>query len=364
MSLGDHLEELRARLILALLGLAVGMIVSLIFGKLILRAIEWPYDATVLKKQQATLKKYEETGGSPRQIEALGFVEAFFQTLTARLAADPNAAALDPNRVALLHDVSTAAVKGWFQKRNEAAGTAVPFDQRLRTIAPAEAFMAYLKISLISGLILTAPWVFYQIWAFVAAGLYPKERQYVHKAVPFSAGLFIVGALFFLFVIARITLGFFLRFGDAVGVASQWTLQTYISFVTVLMLVFGIAFQTPIAVFILVRTGLVSIATLRSARKFVILGLAFLAAVATPPDVVSQVALLVPLLGLFELGIILASFAERKAKAEKQKATGSESLPAPALPTPPADTTPPPAPDSESTPPPEDSGSDEVPPMS
>ena len=92
--------------------------------------------------------------------------------------------------------------------------------------------MAYMKISLIAGLILTAPWVFYQIWMFVAAGLYPKERQYVYKAIPFSAGLFIVGALFFLFVIAWVTLKFFLMFGDSVGVASHWTLQKYISFVT------------------------------------------------------------------------------------------------------------------------------------
>jgi sec-independent protein translocase protein TatC len=339
MSLGDHLEELRARLILAILGLVLGMVVSLIFGKAILRAIEWPYNATVLKQ----IKK---TGGSQQQKEALALVETVFQTLTARLAAEPNAAPeLDPKRVAFLHDVFTQAVKTWLHEPAGAGDAALPFDQRLRTIAPAEAFMAYMKISLIGGLILTAPWIFYQIWAFVAAGLYPKERQYVYKAVPFSAGLFIIGALFFLFVIARITLLFFLQFNTTVGVAPQWTLQTYISFVTVLMLVFGIAFQTPIAVFILVRTGLVQIATLRNARKYVMLGLAFLAAVATPPDVVSMIALLVPLYGLFELGIVLGWVAERRAKrnaqedaAPKPKPPSGPAGPAPApkLPEPPA----------------------------
>jgi sec-independent protein translocase protein TatC len=388
MSLGDHLEELRARLILALLGLALGMVVSLIFGKAILRAIEWPYKATVLEK-------LKDTGGSQRQREALALVDTVFQTLTDRLATDPNAPAdLDPKRVAFLHDVFTQAVKTWLHGPTGADDAALPFDQRLRTIAPAEAFMAYMKISLISGLILTAPWVFYQIWAFVAAGLYPKERQYVYKAVPFSAGLFIIGALFFLFVIARITLGFFLTFTDAVGAAAQWTLQTYISFVTVLMLVFGIAFQTPIAVFILVRTGLVGIATLRSARKYVMLGLAFLAAVATPPDVVSMVALLIPLYGLFELGIILGWLAERRTKRKAQEAAAPKPPTGPAAPaqtpklpdpTPPADSsapkpdadagTPKPpdadpsapeAPDSDSSAPepPETPPSDEVPPMS
>jgi sec-independent protein translocase protein TatC len=116
-----------------------------------------------------------------------------------------------------------------------------------------------------------------------------------------------------------LTLGFFLKFGDIVGTASNWTLQRYISFITVLMLVFGIAFQTPIAIFILVRTGLVSIATLRRVRKYVILGMAVVAAIATPPDVVSMISLLVPLYGLYELGIILALFAEKKAKEKAEE---------------------------------------------
>jgi sec-independent protein translocase protein TatC len=314
MSLGDHLEELRARLILALLGLAVGAIVSLIFGKQILRAIEWPYNTTILKRLQAT-------EGPRLEAEALVFVETFFTTLTNQLASDPNAPAdLDPKRVAFLHQVSTEAAKAWVRTQTAANDEPIPFGKRLQVLSPPEAFMAYMKISLISGLILTAPWVFYQIWMFVAAGLYPKERHYVYRAVPFSAGMFILGALFFLFVIARLTLGFFLGFGDVVGVASQWTLQRYVSFVTILMLVFGIAFQTPIAVFILVRLGIVSIKTLRNTRKYVLLGLAFLAALATPPDPLSMILLLVPLYGLFELGLILSIFAEKKAKQQEAAA--------------------------------------------
>jgi len=317
MSLGDHLDELRARLILALLGLFIGMIVCLIpfFGTRILRLIEWPYHRA-MGDRAARLQKAEV----PQvQTEALALVDTVFNTLTDRLASDPNAPHdLDPNRVAFLHNVSAQAVKAWVQEKY-----VVPRgnDSSLVSLAPAEAFMAYMKISLISGLILTAPWVFYQIWMFIAAGLYPKERHYVYRAIPFSAGLFIAGALFFLFVIAYWTLKFFLMFGDTVGVASQWTLQKYISFVTVLMLVFGLAFQTPIAVFILVRTGLVPIQTLRSYRKYVLLGLAFVSAVATPsPDPFSMLALLIPLYGLYELGILLSVFADKKAKKQKAEA--------------------------------------------
>jgi sec-independent protein translocase protein TatC len=316
MSLGDHLEELRARLILAVLGLFVGTVVSLIFGTRILKFIEIPYEMAVRGRIKAT--------DVPQiQKDMLAFVGTFFDTLTQQLATDPNASTLklDPRQIEVLRKVSAQAVQVWVEETHGGtAGKPLPFDWQLRSMAPAEAFMAYMKVSLISGLILTAPWVFYQIWAFVAAGLYPIERRYVYRAVPFSAGLFIVGALFFLFVIAYFTLVFFLKFGDVVSIASTWTVQKYISFVTILMLVFGIAFQTPIAVFVLVRTGLVSIQTLRNYRKYVILGLAFVSAVATPsPDPFSMLALLIPLYALYELGIVLSIFAAKKARAREKE---------------------------------------------
>ena len=318
MSLGDHLEELRARLILALLGLFVGMIVCLIppVGTRILRLIEWPYQRARADRT-AKLQKVE----APRvEGEALALVDTLFETLTDHLARDPNAPHdLDPKRVAFFHGVSTQAVKAWMQKKEYVAPPETL--SSLIVIAPAEGFLAYMKVSLICGLLLTAPWVFYQLWMFVAAGLYPKERRYVYKAVPFSAGLFVVGALFFLFVVAYLTLKFFLMFDDSVGVASQWSLQKYISFVTLMMLVFGLAFQTPIAVFILVRMGLVGIKTLRAYRKYVVLGLAVVSAIATPsPDPLTMLALLVPLYGLYELGILMALFAEKKTKEQETQA--------------------------------------------
>jgi len=306
------LEELRARLILALLGLVVGVAVSLIFGTQILHILEWPYNKAIRDRAEKRLA----ADAPQREAEAVSLVDAFFKTLTDRLASDPNAAPdLDPKRVAFLHEVSVQAVKEWVQEKHSTAKYELG---SLISLAPAEAFMAYMKIAMIAGLILTCPWVAYQLWMFVAAGLYPKERQYVYKAVPFSAGLFVIGAFFFLFVIAWFTLKFFLIFGDTVNVASQWTLQKYVSFITVLMLVFGLAFQTPIVVFVLVRTGLVAIKTLRSYRKYVVLGLAIVAAVATPsPDPLSMLALLIPLYGLYELGILLSIRAEKKAQQKK-----------------------------------------------
>lgn len=314
MSLGDHLEELRARLILALLGLTIGAIVSLIFGKHILAFMRKPYDNA--------MRTYVVETETPRmQSELLTFVDLFFQTLTTRL--DPNEPQIDPNRIQFLQEVSVDAVKAWIQKTQiDVDGKPLPAGRELQTLAPAEAFMSYMKISFVAGLILTSPWVFYQLWMFVAAGLYPKERRYVHIAIPFSAGMFVVGALFFLFLVAPMAFNFFLSFGaKVVGVASNWTLQQYISFVTIMMLVFGIAFQTPIAVFILVRTGLVPIVTLRNVRKYVLLGMAFVSAVATPSgDIYSLILLLIPLYGLYELGIFLSAIAEKKAKQKELQA--------------------------------------------
>jgi sec-independent protein translocase protein TatC len=194
-------------------------------------------------------------------------------------------------------------------------------EARMMSIAPAEGFASYMKITFIAGLIITSPWVFYQLWMFIAAGLYPHERRYVQTTVPFSATLFVGGALFFLFVVAKITIRFLVFFNETVlNVDSRFTFPNYISFVTLLMLVFGLAFQTPIAIFILNKTGLVSIKTFTKSRRYVILAVFVIGAVLTPPEPVSQITLAVPLYALFELGILLCWISERR----KQKALASK----------------------------------------
>lgn len=230
MSLGDHLEELRMRLLLALAGLAVGAVICLFFGKTIIFFLQAPYNK------------------------------------------------LMP-------------------------------DRPLIVLAPAEAFLTYMKISLIAGLVVASPWVFYQIWMFIAAGLYPHEKKYVHIAAPFCAILFITGSLFFVFIISPISLAFFLKFGSFINVTSNWTFQKYISLMSVLMLVFGVAFQTPIAIFFLNKTGLVSLKALTRSRKYVLFAVVVIAAMVTPPDVVSQIALAIPLYVLFELSIVICRIA-------------------------------------------------------
>ena len=322
MSLGDHLEELRMRMIRALLGLGIGCILCLVFGRSIIRFMQGPYDDATAELQfnidlkfQADLDKGTMTDGLRQELKDNGLIVSS-----------------DVNDVKVKRKGYLFSKKRWLinsrkdrycakieKAKNKGKYKLNIYELKpLQVIAVAAGFISYIKIALIAGLLLTSPWVFYQLWMFVAAGLYPHEKRYVHIAAPFSAVLFVAGALFFLIVVAPLTLKFLVSFNRRVlDVNSQFTFQHYISFVSHLMLVFGIAFQTPTAIFFLNRTGLVSIAALNKSRKFVVLTIFIVAAMATPPDVISQVTLAIPLYILFELGILLSYISSRRRKSQE-----------------------------------------------
>ncbi|MFC1780968.1 twin-arginine translocase subunit TatC [Planctomycetota bacterium] len=315
MSLGDHLEELRARLLLAITGLLLGTTICLFFGTRIIRFIEKPY-----------LDVYKSRGAKSQSDEGIrSVIEEVFRRTREKLTSDPNFPSVEPEIEEYVYRFSSEAITAFINDPNNNLIDS-PVDQtsiapRLQTLAPADGIISYIKIALMAGLILSSPWVFYQLWMFVAAGLYQHEKKHIQTAVPFSAVLFVTGALFFLMVVAPLTLKFLVKFNQSVlGASSNFTFADYISFITMLMLVFGIAFQTPIAIFFLTKTGLVSIESLCKSRKFVIFGIFIVAAMATPPDVVSQVTLAIPLYALFELGILLSWLAERRGKKAKKNA--------------------------------------------
>lgn len=293
MSFGEHLEELRSRLLLALVGVVVGAIACLIWGKQIFSFICRP-----------ALKALHTEG------EAVQLYTTHFS----------------------------------------------------------EAFTVYLKLALACGIIVASPWVLYQIWAFIASGLRPGERKFMRRYGPMSMVLFISGVLFLYYVVAPIILSFFIRFnhtmgnvdyaptvqvsaGDdssslrvpivdedpaEVGPGQIWvnrgqralcvavdkeifrmqipasaflrplfSLSRYVTMIAGMALMFGIGFQTPVVVLFLDRSGILTASDLAKARKYVLLALIFLAAVFTPPDPFSQLALALPMYLLFELGLAL-----------------------------------------------------------
>ena len=200
MSLGDHLEELRARLILAIIGLVIGSIICLCFGTRIIKFIERPYTNTIKKRLPDVRNKWTVTDSND-------LVQKLCTNILAALDSDPNAPEINPKVIEFFRKVYADTVDGISNDPNDKSKDGlkdyVPPGYSLVTLAPADSFVGYMKISLISGLILSSPWVFYQLWMFVAAGLYENERRYVKIAVPFSTILFVAGALFFLFVVAE-----------------------------------------------------------------------------------------------------------------------------------------------------------------
>lgn len=240
MTLGEHLEELRRRLLWALAGLAVGAVAALLGARWGFELLEKPY-----------------------------------LVVMDRLGRD------DP--LLVLH--ATAGV------------------------------VLYFKVALLGGLLIASPWVFWQLWRFVSAGLFPAERRWVLLAVPGCAGLFLTGAGFFLFVVAEPMLRFLIGFNDYLGVRTQLTLENHVSMMLRLMVVFGLAFQLPVALAVLGRMGLVTHRSLGKYRRHVIVGLFIFAALATSPSPVDQVLLALPMWGLFELGTLLVWLTQRKAAA-------------------------------------------------
>jgi sec-independent protein translocase protein TatC len=174
------------------------------------------------------------------------------------------------------------------------------------TLGPLEGITMLLMVCMITGLVISSPWVFYQAWAFVAAGLYRHERHYVLKFLPFSLGLFLSGVLLCFFAVLPATLGFLLEINAWLEIEPNLRLSEWMSFATILPLVFGLCFQTPLIMLFLERIGLLSAKIYREKRKFAILIMVVVAAVLTPgPDVFSQFMLAVPMIALYEIGILL-----------------------------------------------------------
>jgi sec-independent protein translocase protein TatC len=305
MSIGDHLEELRRRILLGLFGLVPTGLVCLYFGRSILGFLCRP----LLR----SLQKYD-------------------------------------------------------------------INPQLSSLQVSDAFMVYMKVSLIAAIAIAGPWIVYQLWLFISAGLYPHERKYVTKYIPLSIVLLLCGMLFVYYVVLPFSLQFFIGFtanfglqlpnavdpalapattrptflqavaGDPVHpadfqiwfdtaqhrlkiftggnirvipfgpdnlLATNFTLPDYLDLVLQLLLTFGLAFQLPIVVMALARIGLVEIDTLKRWRRYVYLGLSMLAAALAPGDVVTAtIALLIPLVGLYELGIFLAKMGVKRAAAK------------------------------------------------
>lgn len=190
----------------------------------------------------------------------------------------------------------------------------LPPDSSLIFTGIAEAFITYLKVAIVSGLFFSSPVLIHQAWLFIAPGLFENEKKFFFPIVFFSTFFFVGGALFGYFVIFPFSFQYFLGFATDV-IRPMPSVKEYFSFTVKLLFAFGIVFELPLFIYFLARLGMITHKTLSYYRKYAILLIFIIAAIITPPDVVSQIMLGLPMILLYEIGIIVAKiFGKEKNK--------------------------------------------------
>lgn len=189
--------------------------------------------------------------------------------------------------------------------------SALPAGGQMIATAVTTPFFVPMKVAMLTAFVLSLPHTLYQIWAFVAPGLYSHERRFMAPLVAASTLLFLSGMAFAYYLVFPVVFGFITGIAPQ-GVAVMTDIGNYLDFVITLFMAFGMAFEVPVAVVLLVYFNMVSIATLKKIRAYVVVGAFVLGAIFTPPDVISQIMLAVPLWLLYEAGILVAGLVQTR----------------------------------------------------
>jgi sec-independent protein translocase protein TatC len=337
MSFGEHLEELRTHLLRALYGFLLGMIACFFIGDAVVEYIKAPVETALgdyhieyfkrnrqqgqrlLDRLHAELKK-ENPDPHVQELNqwtdlpvALPRTEldALFRQLYPELFAKsgslehakPPAADAPPLTF-------TSKIKPIvFLERFQDPLILVTKRLSLTTLSAQESFMVYFQVSIITGFVISSPWVIYQIWAFVAAGLYPHEKKYVYRILPFSIFLFLAGVLICEMYVMPAALDALLYFNRMMNLEPDFRLSEWLSFAILMPLVFGLSFQMPLVMLFLGRVGIFSAEDFASKRRISMFVMVIFAAVVTPSiDPVSLLVLWIPLVALYEVGIQLVRY--------------------------------------------------------
>ncbi|HEX5472147.1 MAG TPA: twin-arginine translocase subunit TatC [Lacipirellulaceae bacterium] len=331
MTFGEHLDELRLALVKSIVAFVVAFLIALIFGGQVVDYVQTPlkralkdYYGRLAERQYRNELMQENVNGAVPTKE----IDAAAQRLADQQLV-PYDTYMDRQELA---DI--------FKNINQpTADKAAPFvheptklmqpgelvklrmyhllddDPRVRIIGlrVEEPFVVYLKAAVMLGAVLASPFVFYFIWQFVAAGLYPHEQRYIHIFLPFSVGLFLSGAALAFFGVFRFVLRFFFAFSGYMGIDLQPRITDWLSFVLILPVGFGIAFQLPLVMLFLERIGIFTIRSYLGSWRISVLVIAFLAMVLTPADPYSMMLMMTPLIGLYFFGIMLCWWMPRRA---------------------------------------------------
>jgi sec-independent protein translocase protein TatC len=332
MTFGEHLEALRMHLFKAIIGMVLALIVTLAYGNWFVDLIRRPIDAALTRNKlfsqeevtgfwgqvtswvkrsptsdpktaQPTPPKDKTPSAPADQATILVHVKPS-ELLRVLHGADP-ARFPEPNAREDEKPMSFAMSAREFREFRETTEAST----RPITLNVQEAFMMYIKVAFVAGFIIASPWIFYQLWQFVAAGLYPHERRYVHVYLPLSVGLFLLGVFFAFYLALPLVLDFLLGFNRWLGVVPQIRLSEWVSFVILLPVMFGLSFQLPIVMLFLERIGIFGTDDYRSRRRLAIFAIAVTSMVLSPGgDVGTMMLMFLPLVVLYEFGIILCGY--------------------------------------------------------
>lgn len=330
MTFGEHLDELRAALIKSVLSLVIGFLVALIFAGWVVDYVQSPLKAALsdyyrglAQKQYRALLERRRADGAPVPQD----LDAAAETI-AREGLVPEERFVDPRATleALARQYPDAIDASRIPHRDEAApldrSQLVPLtlfhpleaDPRVRVIGLAvhEPFSVYIKAALVLGAVLASPFVFYFIWEFVAVGLYPHERQYVHTFLPISLGLFLAGVLLAFFVVFRFVLAFLFTFYQWMGIDPDPRITDWLSFVLILPLGFGISFQLPLVMLFLERIGVFTVESYLGQWRMAVMVIFLIAMILTPSDPYSMLLMAIPLTLLYFGGVWLCRAMPRR----------------------------------------------------
>jgi sec-independent protein translocase protein TatC len=319
MSLGDHLEELRGALWRALYGLAVGVIVGFCVASKAMQWIEYPIKDALAKFEKDRLKrdleKLEKEDAAFAEANKPQIRETEFNKADLRKAVGLDAKGVDPEETVKLRTVHYPLKERLIMRETE-----INIQERgaIKALSPTEGFLYWMKIAVYVGIVLSSPWVFYQIWMFVAAGLYPHEKKYVHRYLPLSLFLFLGGVALCEFVALPLGLKYLLEFNESLGIESDMRLSEVLNFLLLMPLVFGLAFQTPLVMLFMERLGIFDVEMYTQNRRMAIFIIAVIAAfISVAPDPISIAVLAIPMVLLYEFGILLCKISPRPAPIEE-----------------------------------------------
>ncbi len=204
-----------------------------------------------------------------------------------------------------LAGIITATVISFFFNSYILEFISFPIDDKLIFISPHEAFFVSLKVSLLAGILISSPYTAYHVWKFIGTALKKSEKKFVILFVPVSLLLFSSGIIFGFTVVLPMGLKFLLNFGGA-ALTPMITVERYVNFVFLILLIFGVTFQLPLIMRMVTSIGIIEKSALKEGRRYAVVIIFITAAVLTPPDVFTQIALALPIMMLYEIGLLVS----------------------------------------------------------